>query len=569
MFSTKDNYLTDKDILMALNKVKISNFKTFREFSLEFIAGLNILVGDNEVGKSTVLEAIHLALTGMINGKYLTTELTQYLFNNAAVEQYLDSVKTASPEVPPSIRIELFFDKCEEILDWMGGINSDRDYDAHGLLLEISLNDTTGEYAELIKNGSVKTLPIEYYDAKWITFAEKAITTRNIPLKSAMVDSSLARYQNGSDIYISRIVRQGLDDIDKISIAQAHRRMSEGFAADDAIQTINKKIQTNAALRDKEISLSVELLSKNAWENSLMTYIDKVPFHYIGKGEQCIIKTMLALADKKAKKASIILMEEPENHLTHARLNQLLEVISSECDGRQIIISTHSSFVANKLGLENIILLGRGGKQTRFADLSGIGTSEFFKKLPGYDTLRLVLSKSAILVEGASDELVVQKAYAISHNGKLPISDGIDVISVSASFLRFLEIATQLEKRIAVVTDNDGKITALKQKFNNYLGDNAKTNILISYDKNDRAPSENTMSEYNYNTLESLMLLANGFDRMNTLLNKRFKTENELRLYMKNNKTDCALAVFEYNNSDIDKIYFPEYIQEAINHVCQ
>ena len=459
---------------MALKKIKIKNFKIFEDFELEFSAGINILVGDNEVGKSTVLEAIHLALTGMINGKYLNTELTQYLFNNTVVERYLASLPTTSPEAPPSIKIELYFDKADEILRWMGGINTDRDYDAYGLTFEISMSEdanTKAEYESLLKSGNIKTLAIEYYDPKWTTFADdKNISIRSIPIKSAMIDSSLSRYQNGSDVYISRIVRQGLDDSDKAKVAQAHRSISGSFADDPAIKAINLKIQENASISEKEVSLSVELLSKNAWESSLMTYIDKVPFHYIGKGEQCVIKTRLALADKKAKNASIILMEEPENHLTFARLNQLLDAIASECEGRQVIVSTHSSFVANKLGLDNIILLNTGGNQTRLADLADRNkTPEFFKKLAGYDTLRLVLSKRAILVEGASDELIVQKAYMKTHNNKLPIHDGIDVISVGTSFLRFLEIASRLNKRVAVVTDNDGDITALKNKYVDYI----------------------------------------------------------------------------------------------------
>ena len=41
----------------------------------------------------------------------------------------------------------------------------------------------------------------------------------------------------------------------------------------------------------------------------------------------------------------------------------------------------------------------------------------YFKKLPGYDTLRLVLAKRVILVEGPSDELVVQRAYRDAHDG--------------------------------------------------------------------------------------------------------------------------------------------------------
>ena len=550
---------------MAIKKIRIKNFKCFKDVQFEFSAGLNILVGDNETGKSTVLEAINLALTGMINGKYLNTELTQYLFNNTIIERYLASLKTDSPEAPPSIKIELYFDKCDELSEWMGRINEDRDNDAYGLTFEILLNDPSGEYTDLINGKNVKTLPIEYYDPKWTTFADKILTLRDISFKSYLIDSSLARYQSGSDIYISRIVRQSLENADKVKIAQAHRNMSAGFASDLAIQDINQKIQANAAISDKKISLSAELLSKYAWENSLMTYIDEVPFHYIGKGEQCVIKTRLALADKKAKNASVILMEEPENHLTHARLNQLLDVITSECEGRQLIVSTHSSFVANKLGLDKIILLGRNGKKTRFADLPGARTPAFFKKVPGYDTLRLVLSKSVILVEGASDELVVQKAYMTTHGGKLPIDDGIDVISVGTSFLRFLEIAFQLEKRVAVVTDNDGDITSLEKKYNDYLGKNAKDKILISYDKNNRTPSKNAMLDYNYNTLENLMLLANGLDNINIVIGKKYKTEDDIRIHMKSSKTDCALSFFEYSGS----INFPDYIKEAIKHVCQ
>ncbi len=95
--------------------------------------------------------------------------------------------------------------------------------------------------------------------------------------------------------------------------------MLEHFMVNPSVDEINKKISSNANITDKEISLSVELLSKNAWENSVVTCVDSVPFQYIGKGEQCVIKTRLALSDKRAKEVSAILMEEPENHLTHAR----------------------------------------------------------------------------------------------------------------------------------------------------------------------------------------------------------------------------------------------------------
>ena len=40
---------------------------------------LNIIVGNNECGKSTLLEAIHLALSGQLNGRPIQTELHPHL----------------------------------------------------------------------------------------------------------------------------------------------------------------------------------------------------------------------------------------------------------------------------------------------------------------------------------------------------------------------------------------------------------------------------------------------------------------------------------------------------------
>ncbi|WP_259377047.1 AAA family ATPase [Bacillus velezensis] len=54
----------------------IQNFKCFKEkFVLDLKEGINILVGNNEAGKSTILEAIHLVLTGVFRGKSIKTIL--------------------------------------------------------------------------------------------------------------------------------------------------------------------------------------------------------------------------------------------------------------------------------------------------------------------------------------------------------------------------------------------------------------------------------------------------------------------------------------------------------------
>src|SRR3990167_4091707 len=99
---------------MHIKEINIENFKCFHgKFNLKLNKGLNILVGDNETGKSTILEAMHLALSGWLNGKYLRNDLTQSLFNNETVEEYLRKVNDKQQQndaVLPYILIEVFIE---------------------------------------------------------------------------------------------------------------------------------------------------------------------------------------------------------------------------------------------------------------------------------------------------------------------------------------------------------------------------------------------------------------------------------------------------------------------------
>ena len=72
---------------MYIKKIIIENFKCFEgKFSLDF------------------------------NGKYIGAELTQALFNNKVIIQFLESLKTDNQLQPPHIMIELYFDITDESL---------------------------------------------------------------------------------------------------------------------------------------------------------------------------------------------------------------------------------------------------------------------------------------------------------------------------------------------------------------------------------------------------------------------------------------------------------------------
>ena len=296
-----------------IEKIKIVNYKCFKgTFSVEFNSGINIIVGNNEAGKSTILEAIHLALSGILCGKYLKNELSQYIFNKDIEKEYIDSLnpeKSPFPKDPPYILIEIFFAGSDLPLFEGDGNSSERK--ACGLSFKIEFDsEFQEEYNELIKE-EITTIPIEYYKLTWRSFARDAVSIKSIPIKSVLIDSSSTRFQNGSDMYISKIIKDDLEKKEIVGLSQAYRKLKESFMIDNSIVALNNKVTTNADISAKTVSISVDLSAKNSWETYLMTYLEDIPFHQIGKGEQCLIKTNLALAHEKTQESNLILLEEP------------------------------------------------------------------------------------------------------------------------------------------------------------------------------------------------------------------------------------------------------------------
>jgi len=530
---------------MKIRKVVIKNFKKFEEYTLELSEGINVIVGDNEAGKSTILEAINLCLSGYFQGNNMRNELSEELFNKDSVKKYLIKLSNNEKVLPPELFIELYF--TSEVSNFKGNGNSLRE-DTYGIKYIARLKkEYEKEYFDLINrtNDSLTALPIEYYETVLLHFGRDFITHRVVPIKSVLIDSTEYRYQSGGNSHVSRLIKDGLEDSERIELAQAYRKIQDDFRGNESLNEINKKIKEGSGF-EKSVTLSVDLPAKNSWERSLNTRYDDIPFNQIGKGDQSLIKTKLALSLERSKNANIILIEEPENHLSYTGLNSLMKLIDDGCKNKQVIITTHSSFVANKLELKNLILI-KGLDNFKFNELSE-STYSFFKKLPGYETLRLILCNKAVLVEGPSDELIFQKCYMEKHYGKLPIQDKIDVISVKLTFKRFIEVAKEVGQKVCIVTDNDGKYKTKMEGFRGYESEN----VSIKMDSNDSIP-----------TLEPQFYYANkdnNLNRLETLFGVSEK-EEEMLSWMTSNKTEWSLRVFDSKES----FDYPDYILQAVD----
>lgn len=175
------------------------------------------------------------------------------------------------------------------------------------------------------------------------------------------------------------------------------------------------------------MTLGFESGTINSWESDIVTKLEGIPFVNVGDGTKSIVAAELALSKSRDRQRDAILLEESENHLSHTRLNMFLDDVRRRCDGMQLVVTTHNSFVANKLELRNLILLN-GHEAITLGELQQ-DTSRFFMKAPGYKTLRVLLCKASILVEGDVDELVVQRAYRDKY-GRLPIKVCLRYVAV-------------------------------------------------------------------------------------------------------------------------------------------
>jgi len=535
---------------MHIKRVYIDGFKRLTDFDLELNPALNIIVGDNETGKTSVLEAISLVLSRQHAGRYIDYALDPYLFNAAKVAEYIAAVRDDKVIPPPRILIEAYLcdDSHSAELARLKGTNNTKSDNCPGLSLLIEVApDYVEELKKYVKDSSnPEMVPVEYYMVSWRSFAGNGVTARNLPFKATMIDTTVARVYRGPSKYVAQIVSDVLSEEKRRELSLAYKKLRHRFTEESGVAAINTYLEDQGKLATrKKLTVQMDMSSRSGWDSAITAHVDDLPFDCAGKGEQCRIHMRLAIAG--AVKSPVLLIEEPENHLSHSNMNTLMEGIAQQCVNQQVIVTTHSAFVLNKLGIDNLKLISPSGKTATIAGLKP-DTKDYFMRLPGYDTLRLVLSKRSILVEGPSDELIVQRAYKDKH-GKLPLEDGVDVISVgSLAFKRFLEIATLLDLDACVVTDNDKDVAALEAKYKDYLA-GTDNKVRIFYDNDASCP-----------TLEPQLLKVNSLEVLNRILGTTYAEETALLAHMGKNKTDCALMMFKTS----EKWAPPDYIAHAI-----
>ncbi|MFJ2485346.1 ATP-dependent nuclease [Pseudomonas sp. NPDC087639] len=549
---------------MLIKSLRLTNFKKFSSYEFQFNDDVNVFVGDNNAGKSTVLEALEIVLNANHRGRPFNNEFTPDLFNAKSVELFLATDMT--PEKMPELVIEAFIEGIPEYK----GTNNSLGLDAQGIMMRAHFDpDYDAVYRDyLAGKARITSIPIEFYKVEWLDFAGGTIKPMNKQFRALYIDPTRIHPTVGKNQYILNVLNTALekDQLNKLTLN--YRENLQSFNSSDEVKAINADLDAENKITEKTLSIAANTMPAGAIQTGLQLEVDEVPFQLIGKGEQSNVQIKLAIHNK-SKDIDLVMMEEPENHLSHMSLIKLVNYIEEQRADKQLFITTHSSYVLNKLSIDKICLLHNGYQRLNKLAPDVVKT---LKRLPGYDTLRVALSQKVVLVEGPSDELILKKIYRDSH-GRLPEQDGIDIIVVrGVGFKTFIEIGKEIGTAINVLRDNDGdykkNIVEAQKEYAGHL--NIK---LISSKDDDEFSLEPAMIAANATTEPELNAFAkialskqtlNKYELEASLADKRaflvkwFKSEPGNGKGAK--KVDTAMRLF-----DTDEVFkYPDFLKEVL-----
>lgn len=402
---------------MRLQKLKInSSFKNLENFEIDFSNkdGIAVLIGNNGIGKSNVLEAISSIFAGLYNNSYnpifnykLTYTKDTYTvdvkFENSIYEYKInDVIDNLRPEHLPSQVISSY--SGEESRLWNTYYKPFYDEYTN------ALRGATLPNSKLIYINkyywNIALLTLHFYD--FDTFSdirnfcqEKLnITTFN----SVTFDFDISKLETWlrSPNPVTNFILQ-LNPNKEASITL----------------TLDEFRQRLSHLSEREVFhyLSASFMPK---DHKTITKIsvdfnNNLKSDVLSEGEKKMLLIMLIL-EVVGDENSLILLDEPDSHIHLSRKYEIQKLLS-KYSNRDNIITTHSPTLTHCFDLKHITMLGKN--ENNCTQVENIAKQEVVHKLTdgiwSYQQQNIFLNsdKDILLVEGKSDETYLSKALQV------------------------------------------------------------------------------------------------------------------------------------------------------------
>lgn len=447
---------------MIVSELKIYNFRQFKSINgapglkITFHKGLNALIGENDSGKTAVVDALKLVLLTQSNEYIRPTDGDFYksVDGDACSEFKIDCVISAFTQNEAKNFIEyLTFKKDGESIEytlelhyraWKEGYKIYQELRAGNLDDGISLD---GKVRELLKSVYLK------------------------PLRDAEHEMSSGRGSRISQILLNHPVFKDKKEHAVIDIFKDANSRVESYFTDDTdgkriLQTIRDNL---AAFNDKDHANKAELKTSDIQLKAILESLSlNAPEINPGLGELNLLfiaAELLLLKDDTDGGMKLALIEELEAHLHPQAQLRLISYLQNEYNENdvQIIISTHSPILASKINLKNLILMKNGMGYDLDEGKTGLqkGDYLFLQRFLDSTKANLFFAKGIITVEGDAENILIP---AIADVLGYPLEKyGISIVNVgSTAFLRYSNIMVRKDGSdigipVSVITDCDVK----------------------------------------------------------------------------------------------------------------
>ncbi|XOV78971.1 MAG: ATP-dependent endonuclease [Aestuariibacter sp.] len=401
---------------MYLSQLDAKNFRQFRDFSLKLNKGLNLLVGENNAGKSSLIDAIRFVLD-----------------TTSAEWVSLKSSDFSVGEGELSIQL-----KFEDLSDIESGIfleyltNEEISEGEDRSVLHISLSARLSQHPfkkthfikTEVRSGINGDGPIIERDIR-----EYLATTYLKPLRNAEAELSAGRSSRLSQILGSNASVAGDEDATKRIIellTEASKNVQSDGAIEDAQQNVASllnsltfKSNTFAPVMSLLGSSNYADMSEPEKTQALKSILEKLSLeldasgikHGLGYNSLLFMATELMLINQEEAQFPLLLIEEPEAHL-HPQLQlKFIKYLCNENSHLQCILSTHSPVLASKAPLDSLILMQDGEAFPLRKGCTKLATDDyvFLEKFLDSTKANMFFARGVILVEGVAEVVLLPK----------------------------------------------------------------------------------------------------------------------------------------------------------------